>query len=201
MDLQYGLSTVTAATAWPIDPTESRAHCRIDIADEDAQVYEWIKAATEYAEREYDLTLMPTTLRMTLDAWPCATDQNRWGSILLPRWPVVSVSSIYYLDTDGTSTLWASSNYSVDIYSKPARITTAYGITRPTLQSMPNAVTVTFIAGYANASVVPATIKRALYLLVGHFSENREATAVNVGKEIEFSVSNLLGKSCWGSAV
>ena len=201
MEPHYGLSTVTAATAWPIEPDEARAHCRIDITDEDAQVYDWIKAATEYAEREHDITIMSTTLRMTLDGWPCATDVNRWGSILLPRWPVTSVSSIAYVDGNGTTQTWASSNYTVDIYSKPARISKAYGITWPTLQEVPNSVTVQFVAGYSSAAAVPATLKRALYLLVGHFSENREATSVDVNKEIEFSVSSLLGKSSWGSAV
>lgn len=201
MEPHYGLSTVTAATAYAVEPSDVLVHSRIDQHVEDAKIYEWIKAATEYAEREHDMTIMPTTLRLTLDDWPCATDINRWGSILLPRWPVTSVSSITYIDSSGTSQTLSSSDYTVDIYSKPARITKAYGIVWPTLQSVPNAVTVQFVAGYATAAAVPSIIKQALYLLIGHYNENREATAPTVSKEIEFSVSALLGKAAWGSAI
>jgi uncharacterized phiE125 gp8 family phage protein len=40
------------------------------------------------------------------------------------------------------------------------------------------AVQVTFVAGYGNAAAVPADLKAAIKLLVGHLYENREAVTL-----------------------
>lgn len=47
-----------------------------------------------------------------------------------------------------------------------------------------DAVSVTYVAGYGNADAVPAPIKAAILLIVGHLYENREASTVGVSAEL-----------------
>jgi hypothetical protein len=45
---------------------------------------------------------------------------------------------------------------------------------------------------YIDSIVIPKPIKQAMLLLIGHWYENREATAFNVNRELAFSVNALL---------
>jgi uncharacterized phiE125 gp8 family phage protein len=54
------------------------------------------------------------------------------------------------------------------------------------------AVSVDFVAGYGpTPATVPALLKQAICLLVGHWFENREAVG-NVGGEVAFAVDSIL---------
>jgi uncharacterized phiE125 gp8 family phage protein len=57
-----------------------------------------------------------------------------------------------------------------------------------------DAVTIEFTAGYgAAASAVPAEIKQAMYLMIGHWYENRESVNVgNIVNELPFAAQALL---------
>ncbi len=68
--------------------------------------------------------------------------------------------------------------YVVDADSFPGAFYCAYGKTYPPTQNIYNAVTVRFVAGYANAGAVPQRIKQAMFLLIGHWYENRENSVV-----------------------
>jgi len=114
----------------------------------------------------------------------------------LPYSPIQAVSSITYVDIGGTTQTWSSSLYDVDIYSKPGRIRPKWGETWPSIRSQMNAIAMTYTCGYgATAASVPAPIRQAMLLLIGHWYENREAVVIGnvLGfREIPIAVESLL---------
>lgn len=184
--VRMATSLVTAATAQPVSIADVKDHVRITHDDQDARLDGYIKAATRYIENISDRQLMTATWRLSLDDFPT------W-ELVLPKPPLQSVSSVQYVDGDGATQTWASSNYIVDTYSDPGRITPAYGKFWPSPRDQVNAVTIQFVAGYTSAANVPATIRQALLMLVAHWYENREAALVGtISKEIEFAVTDLV---------
>lgn len=147
--------------------SEARSQCRITETDEDAQIFDWIKRATAIVEGRARRQLITATWQLKLDAWPCEP------FIAVPRPPLLTVTSIAYTDTSGSSQTWASSNYIVDAASEPGRVALAYGASWPSARSIVSAITITYTAGYGAASAVPATFKGAIYHLVEFFNEFR----------------------------
>ncbi len=116
----------------------------------------------------------------------------------LPGPPLVSVTSINYVATSGTTTLWDPANYTVDNPQGPkarvGRIVPAWSIYYPVTRTVPNAVTVRFTAGYGDAPLVPASLKAAMKLLLGNWWLNREAGEIIRGSAdvLPFGVEALL---------
>ena len=158
----------TAAIATPVTNAELKSHARITDTSEDADVASLNLAATRAAEVGTQRALMPQTWVLTLDHFP------RHGIIDVPVPPLVSVTSLKYLDVDGALITLAANKYVVDNQTEPGRIVPAYGETWPAVQLMPNAVTIEFIAGYANAAAVPDPIKHAIRMIFGHYWTHRE---------------------------
>jgi uncharacterized phiE125 gp8 family phage protein len=164
-DFETHVVTV-APTASVVDVAAARRQCRVDHHDEDSVLTGYIDAATEMVERDSHCWLRAVTVRLQLDNF--TGDQP----IELPRGPVNAVSSITYVDTDGDTQTWSSSDYLTDLSSIPGRIQPAYGIAWPSVRSQPGAVKVTYTAGYTTA---PRVAVQAVLLLVGHWYANRES--------------------------
>lgn len=204
-----GIKVYTAPSSEPVSLAEAKLHCRIDIDDDDDFISSLITAARSYCETFTRRAFVTQTLEITLDNYPDLTRFRNFeggyptrlsycydfarSTILLPRNPIQSVSSITYLDGDGVSTVLSASNYRVDIVSEPARVTPAYSLAWPTTQWVTNAITIRYIAGYGAASAVPAELKAAIKLLVGHWYENRESVNIgNIVTEMPMAVESLL---------
>lgn len=176
--MRFSLTTLTAPAGEPVTRQEMKDHARIDATDDatNALVDALITAARDQVENYTRRSLVKRTLELRLDCF--------YEEIRLPRGPVVSVTKVEYVNSGGTLTTLPSADYQVDLYSVPARIVTAYGVTWPvTKLGELNAVIVTYVAGYDVGSPdndygenVPAAIKAALKLVFGDLWENREAT-------------------------
>lgn len=172
----------------PVHITEAREHLRVDSGDDDSVIEDAIRAAREHIEEAARRALVTQTWKLYLDDWPAG------DTIVLPRPPLQSVSSLKYTDKDGVQTTWDSSNYLVDTASEPGRIVLAYGVSWPSVTLRPmNPIEVTFVAGYGNSDAVPQRWKRAILLLTGHWYENREATITGtIARSIPFAVESLI---------
>jgi uncharacterized phiE125 gp8 family phage protein len=194
---------VTAPTSEPVTMAEAKGYLRQDLSDEDALIGALVAAARQYVERALNRALITQTWRLKLDDFYCApyyceTD----NTIRLPRVPLQSVSSITYLDYDGTSQTWSSTEYQVDAASEPGRVTTASGEWWPETQSEAiNAVTITYVAGYGAAADVPQGIRQALLFLVKHWFDQREPVSATgaIPKEVPLTVDALLAIHEWGN--
>lgn len=168
----FGLTLVTPPATEPLTLSEAKSHGIIQTAADDAFVTSLIQAARECCERVTERALITQTWKLVLDRFP----RNIYGSdapMRLPRPPLASVTSITYVDTDGTTQTWASSNYLVDTDSEPGRVAPAVNAAWPVSRAQQGAVTVTYVAGYGAASAVPEEIKQRLRNYVAYCYEHR----------------------------
>ncbi len=185
------LELSTAPTVEPVDVEEMKDHLRIDHSDDDVLLGQYIRAARLFAETKLSRTLCTSTWKLRLDAFPC------W-EIEVPRPPLVSVTTLAYIDTGGTSqTLTENTHFVKDIYSEPGRITPAYNQVWPATRSIVNAVTLTYVAGYGDPDDVPESIRYGIKLLVAEMYDKREPTAANAVQLVP-GINHLLMSESWG---
>ncbi len=126
----------------------------------DPEVVAWISGAREYGETVTHRAFITQTWDLKLDGFPCD------GVIWLPKAPLISVTSVTYVDPAGASQTWSAALYTVDAPSGPkARaggVVPIYGEAFPSTRHQVNAVIVRFVAGYGAASTVPSLLKACL---------------------------------------
>lgn len=167
LDLQYPTIEVsTPATLQPVSLDDAKDYCDYEGNDRDQQFTSWIKAATEQVEHDTERALCSQTCKLYLPEFAC--------EIQIPKPPVSAISSITYVDSDGTTQTLSSSVYQSNLKRTPPRIREAYGQQWPTTRcDTENAVTVTFVAGYGEPSAVPFQAKEAIKMLVNFMYDPR----------------------------
>lgn len=142
--------------AEPLTVTEMKNHLKqdSDITTDDDLISAQMVAARNLVETltganvpRYRV-LMATTFDVRMDEFPYC------DFIHLPCVPLISVTSITYIDSNGVSQTLSTSLYTVDY--PQSRIHLAYGEDWPATRDQVNAVTVRFVAGQA-ASFTAAT--------------------------------------------
>lgn len=195
---------LTPPAVEPVSIELAKAHCRIDIPDDDLLVTGWITMAREHCEKICRRQFITATYALLMDGFP---HQWHWGAaklteraegtdILLPRPKLQSVQSITYKDTSGNQQTVDDGDYIVSAMDMPGRIALAHGKTWPDALHELNAVRINYTAGYGDAAEdVPSAIIQAMLLLCSHWNENREAALTGAraaSVEVDFSVSALL---------
>ncbi len=177
----------TAPTSEPVTTAEAKTWARITTAADDFDIDFKIKAAREYVETYSGRALLGQTWDLVLDRFPPK-------EILLYKPPVTSVTSITYTDVNGnTGTVLATTEYQTDFISEPARIREAFSKSWPSTRAEMNAVTIKFVSGYANKTLVPESLKQAIKELVSFWYYNREAVIVGLEfRELPFGVQDLI---------
>lgn len=159
----------------PLSPDELRDHLRITDTTEEPQLTAYLTALRVLAEKQLDVAFLTQTLEWTIDAFPCYDEVNPYGALVLPRLPLQSVTSIKYIDTNGTQQTWSNTLYLVDALQ--SRIVPAYGQTWPQIRYQPSAIVIRYLVGYLNLAVLPEDLRQMLRLAVGTLFENREGIA------------------------
>lgn len=151
----------------PLTLGEAKEHLRVTSTADDDHIVALIQVAREHVEEVTGRALVTQTWTRSVD---------RFGTIFLPRPPLIAVTSVTYVDTDGNEQTLATSVYDVQANELPPRITLAHDEFWPTARSVPNAITVTYTAGYGDPFDVPEPLKHAIRLLIGDMFLNREDT-------------------------
>lgn len=198
-DLATSLVCLTPPTEEPLTLAEAKAHLRVDSTDDDAYISSLIIVARQYAETYTARAISLATYLFSLDEFPD-------GQIVLPNPPVQSIESITYIDADGVEQSLGEGSYDVDFNHEPCRIAPAFNTSWPGTRAVPAAVKITFTAGYpgvgsgsAEESTIPASIKQACLLMIGHLYENREQVADRQMYEVPQAAQALLGMNSWGA--
>lgn len=178
---RFGIRVISSPTIEPVTVEEVENHLRLERYGPDRDwVVMMIPAAREWCEGWTGRALAPATFELAASAWPLRLE--------LPMSPISAVTSVIYTDGDGIPTLLDTSDYILDNFADPARLDTAYGLTWPTLQAVTNGIRIRYVAGYSRPGPVdegsptvdtpplPASIRAAILLVLGHLYENREDT-------------------------
>lgn len=157
------------SSAEPISLERAKQHLRVVVPDEDDYIASLITAARGMAEGRLNRALVQRQLVAAFPTW-CSR-------MALPKPPLVSVDSVTYLDTDGAQQSFAG--YDVYENETPAVLAPSYGAALPALRWRPDAIRVTYTAGYADGEV-PAQIIAWMLLVIGTLYENRETMSAGV---------------------
>lgn len=147
--------------------------------------------------------LVEQTWRQDFDSFGC--------TMRLVLGPVIEIVSITYRDADGQVSTVASSNYALVTDGAGPRVFWDAGYSAPGNLYEQGAVSVTYKAGYPvtasaeadpdaeppvvaaeAATTVPAALKVAILLMVGHWYENRETVAEGGFSELPFAANALI---------
>lgn len=175
----------TPPTAEPITLAEAKAHLRVDFTDDDSLITALIGAARATAEEFTNRAIMPQTLEHVLHMFPWCTPRNHFASIRLFRSPFAAFTSLAYFDTDNQPKDIAEADLIIVGTAEPATICPKLDDRWPEVAHRPDAITITYQAGYANAAAVPKPIKQAMLLMIGAWYERREDSAQNLPKASE----------------
>lgn len=197
------LKRLAQPTFLAVDVDEAKAQMRVDHNDDDLLITSLVRSATIHVEDNTGRQFNPTTYRLTRDRFP--TEER--AVIELAACPVVSVTSVKYLDGNGNLQTLDPSAYEVDTDSEPGRIVPAYGTNWPIARFTINAVRVEFVAGYSAAdateqaqhAAIPENARRLILLIATHWYENPAAVLTGtISKEIELAYQSLLWDLKWG---
>lgn len=180
---------VTAPTIEPLTLTEAKKHLIVETTDDDVYINSLIKAARRQVETITRRALITQTWDLYLDDFP------GWdGYIEVPKGTLQSVTSITYVDENGTSQTLSSSNYQVSTAGAPGRITPAYELDWPVTRDIMDAVIIRFVAGYGDsASDVPDDIRHAMKMIISNMYDNREPVIIGTTASImPMGVDSLL---------
>lgn len=176
------LKLITPAAGLPVTLARAKAFLRVEGTDEDDLIGALLGAAVGHLEQV-------TGRRFGTETWALCLDSFS-DTILLQYGPVQSVTGIEYLDQAGATQQAPAELWREDLVSDPARIVRRPGASWPQVLDAPNAVTVRFVAGYAD---LPLPLQQAVLLLVGHWYTNREAaTTGTISTELPLGVMALI---------
>ena len=159
------LSLTTAPTVEPLSTQNVKDELEIDHTASDDRIDTFLlPSARQLAETLTHRAFLEQTYILRLAGFPA-------GPIILPRPPLTSVSSVQYVDTAGDTQTWAASKYAVETPSGEralhGTIQPGYNEVYPSTRQVPDAVIVTFKAGYGTtAGTVPVAVRQGVALLV-----------------------------------
>jgi len=178
------LKRTVAPTDLPLTLDEIKDHIRWESdANDDAVLALYRRSAVDQMDGAAGLlnrAIITQTWELKLDGFPVAAFPSPTGlrksQIHIPLPPLQSITSVQYIDTDGTTQTLAASKYKVLNASNPTRaalIEEAFGETWPATRHESGSVTVTFVAGYGLRNAVPEHIRHLLLFTIGDAYDGR----------------------------
>ena len=162
---------------------EADAHLRLDGDDSQQSYVEGlIAAATAHIDGPNGI-LRRAVGEQTLELRTCGF----YHTLTLPFGPVTALESVKYLDTNGDEQTVDAGVY----YLAGDGIYLSAGQSWPAHRSAADSVRIRYVAGWPTDEV-PAAIKHAALLLLGHWFANREAVTATGQVELPMAVDALL---------
>ncbi len=179
------LTRTAGPTEAVITLSEAKVQCHVDHGDEDAYIETLIAAASDYLDGPSGIlgrAIIEQTWLLELEAWP--------DMVVLPIEPVTSVV-VSWLDRDGEEKTFPDTGY--DVISNPSArpvLQIKRDVNAPQLGPQKYPVRITIVAGWADASEVPASLKVAMLMLIAHWYERGASHA----GDLPMAVSALLAR-------
>lgn len=168
---ELSLKLITEPKEEPVSLKAAKLHVKQEESADDALITRFIRAARMNAEAITGRQFITATWEQRLDCFPT------WFELIKP--PLIDITHIKYIDTDGNEATVDSNTYTVDTFRTLGRVVLNSGESWPSVKSVINAVRIQWTAGYGDkAANVPEDIKAAITLIIGHLYEHRENVIV-----------------------
>lgn len=182
------LERLAAPALAPVSLAEVKAQMRVDHDEDDVYIGTLIDAAVDMVDGTGKLGRA-----MVTQSWCQWVDQAP-GWVPLRMGPVQALTGVDYYDAAGTLQAATLSDFEVfrdgELYlAKPKS-----GAAWPAAQVRPDAIRITWDAGFGDAAAdVPAGIRAALKLIVAHWYEHREAVTGTAPAQLPLGAQTLIG--------
>lgn len=181
------LRRTVAPTERPVSLLEAKDHLRLIGDDEDFYVQRLVDAAVAQIDGTGSLGRA-----MITQTWAQWHNQSP-GYVRLAMTPFQSLTAVEYYDADGILQTATLGDFETWLDGDTVRVKPRDNRAWPSADSRPDAIKITYVAGYGDTSLaVPETVRHAILLLVGHMYQNREAGTEKALSEIPFGVDALL---------
>ncbi len=157
----------------PVTLAQAKEFLRFDNNNEDDFINSLITAARLHVESVSGRALISQSWRLVLDEWP----KNR--IINLPIAPLISLSAINIYDEEGNANSLSLAQFQAETKTSPARIFLPRLIEGQINMRERQAIEIDFLAGYgATEQDVPNDLKIAIFTLIAHWFEHRDALII-----------------------
>ena len=155
-------TVVIGPTSEPVTLAEAKRQLFLAESDtsQDAELTNRIQAAREQWEHDTDSCLFTRTLSVT-------AKQFGGREIELDTRPITSITHIKYYDPNDVLTTFSSSKYSLN--AADGEIELDWAESWPVTSIRWDAITITYVAGYATVATIPAIVKQAMLLLIAYY--------------------------------
>lgn len=183
------LERVVAPAAQPVELLEAKTHARVDYDDDDVLIQSLINAAVDLLDG--DGVLGRAMIEQTWAQWVSQSP----GLVNLRMGPFISLTAVQYYDASGTLADAAVSDFEIRKNCDFVTIVPKDGSSWPGAQSRPDAIKITYTAGFgASGEDVPQGIRHALLMLVAHWYRSREAASVRDMSDVPMAVAALINR-------
>ena len=172
----------------PVALEDAKAHLRVDHGDEDGLISGLIAAAVAHFD---GLGILGRA--MVTQTWAQSFQYTRtWERLEVG--PFKSLVSVEYYNAGNQLQTADVADFETRLSGDHVIIGPKINAAWPSIYSRPDAVKVTYVAGYGDtAADVPASVRQAILLTVGHWYENREAVTEGVYTALPMAVDSLIG--------
>ena len=166
-------SVTTAPASEPVSTADAKTYLNVTHSIHDTLIANQVSAARAWYEGYTGTAVITQSITQIWDYTP----EN--ACFELSVGPVTGTPVVSYKDTAGAYQTWASSNYTLDTVSDPARIVKISTSGWPTIGYFPAVWKIVYSAGYASAATVPEDTINAILMMTAFFYENREDLPIN----------------------
>jgi uncharacterized phiE125 gp8 family phage protein len=181
----------------PVTLERARMHLRNeDLAFDEDYLRGVIKAAGDMVERVYGVALLTQTIKQYHSHFPCSPDT----SLSLRITPLISITSIQYVDSAGATQTWSSAEYTTGAFNGRYFVVPKVDYSWPSdiATGQPNAITVTYTAGYgAKPSNIPHSVMMGLLMEIAYlYGPGRDNPVRTMSTAAEYYLQPLYQFSC-----
>ena len=173
-------------TELPVNVAYVKAQAVVDFADDDDFLNESILDAVDYLDG-YDGILGRALMDQTV-----VQKMPNFSDMRLPYGAATSITSVTYFDTLGVAQTVSAEDYILLNDQNGSRMHFLSDSQLPAVFDRPDAVVVTYQAGWATADDVPAPITKAIVMMISGWYENRTGMTDTGLKEAPYGVRDML---------
>lgn len=161
----------------------AKQHCDVTHDDDDVLILGLIDAATEYLANLTNSPVTQANFELLLNCWR--------DNIELPRWPLVSLTSVEHIPADADPLEFAALENAFETIQRdrvPSVLSVFPDVSLPALttkRALP--IRIRWVAGYA-AGNVPPGMQHAIKLLIKHWYDERNPEVIG-------TISSAIGRS------
>lgn len=186
---------INPPTVEPITLIEARKQCKVDAEgtplahEDDSLILIFISAAREWAEAYMGRTVAPTGVEISFKAFPAA-------DIVLESGPVLGVPVVAYTNLLGVEVILSPLVYALNDTKPISVLRLNIGQVWPVAIAEADAVRVRYTIGFsddtASPKAMPASVKTAILLVLGHLYRNRENSVEKALSTIPLGAASFL---------